>query len=220
MCTRDVLLEFAKARSALGAKSRAFFVCAQILDVDQQIGQSAFDRFKMAEARVGGVQPFNQFGDPVFEMSQRDIVAARLLKLLDLVGHRLQQRLQARRQSIAVMRAFGQRAAERVNAKFELVKRVAGASAYRQAVDFSSKHLDLCGEAAHGLIRSDMRRHFAQCGYGALELLHRRRVFLGHDEIDLVGECLDCVRVSDQVFRRRQVAQRVAHFGEPIFDAC
>ena len=44
-------------------------------------------------------------------------------------------------------------------------------------------------------------------------------IFLRDDQIDLVGETRHRVVEADQVFRRRQAAQRVAHFGEAVFDA-
>ena len=52
-----------------------------------------------------------------------------------------------------------------------------------------------------------------------LELHHRRGIFLGDDEIDLVRERVDGVVVADEIFRRRQIAQGVAHFGKAAFDA-
>ncbi len=47
----------------------------------------------------------------------------------------------------------------------------------------------------------------------------RRRIFLRDDQIDLVRELGHRLVEADQVFRRRQSAQRVAHFGEPVLDA-
>ena len=61
--------------------------------------------------------------------------------------------------------------------------------------------------------------HLAQRGDGAFELRQRRRVLLGDDEIDLVREAGHRVVEADQVFRRRQSAQRVAHFGKAVLDA-
>ena len=64
-----------------------------------------------------------------------------------------------------------------------------------------------------------MPRHLAQRVDGAFELRHRLRVFLRHDQIDLVGEPVDGIVEADQLLGRRQPAQRVAHFGEAVFDA-
>ena len=60
--------------------------------------------------------------------------------------------------------------------------------------------------------------HLAQRGDGAFELRQRRRIFLRDDEIDLVREAGHRLVEADQVFRRRQPAQRVAHFGQPVLD--
>ena len=61
--------------------------------------------------------------------------------------------------------------------------------------------------------------HLAQRDDGALELRQRRRVFLRDDLIDLVGEVLHRIGETDQVFRRHQSVQRVAHFRQPVLDA-
>ena len=121
------LLEFDDAGRVFFAQAAGVFVGADFFDVDQKIGEAALDGFEMAEARVGGVQPLHQRDDLILEMTGRDIVAARLLDLLDLVGQRLDQRFQPRRHRAAVLRAFGQRIGQRRDAVFEIVERVAGA---------------------------------------------------------------------------------------------
>ena len=115
------------------------------------------------------------------------------------------------------MRAFGHGAAECIDTELELVDRIA-ASTYREVVDLVGQRLHLGRQVAYGLIGSNMRGHLAQRANRSLELLHRRRVFLGDDEIDLVGKRVDCVGISDQIFRWRQFAQRIAHFGKPMLD--
>ena len=99
------------------------------------------------------------------------------------------------------------------------VERVPGRPAVGHVLDLFAEHLHLGGEAAHRLVRGDMRGHVAQRGDGVLELVQRRRVFLRDDEIDLVGEAVDRLVEADQVFRRCQAAQRVAHFGQAVLDA-
>ncbi len=64
-----------------------------------------------------------------------------------------------------------------------------------------------------------MVAHPAQRDDGALELRQRRRVLLGDDEIDFMREVRHRVSEADQVFRRHQSAQRVAHFGKAMLDA-
>ena len=187
--------------------------------MDQEIGQPAFDRFEVAEARIGGVQPCDQRDDAVLEMAGRDIVAARLLDLLDLVGQQLHQRFQLRRHRGAALRAFGHGIGERRDAVFEIVERVAGAARRAELVDLVAERLHLGGQPADRVVGCDMRRHVAQGGDGVFELSERLRIALRDDQIDLVRQPCDGFVEADQIFRRRQAAQGVAHFGEPVLDA-
>ena len=50
-------------------------------------------------------------------------------------------------------------------------------------------------------------------------MLHRRRVFLGNDEIDLVARRVDRIGISEQIFRWHQSVQRIADFSKPVLDA-
>ena len=59
---------------------------ALVLEMDEQFGQPALDRFEVAEAGVGGVELFDQPGDPVLEMADRRLVGARELQPFELVG--------------------------------------------------------------------------------------------------------------------------------------
>jgi hypothetical protein len=88
-----------------------FLLRPHLLDVDQEVGEPALDGFQMAEPRVGDVEPLHQAGDAVFEVADRDIIAPRILNLLNLVGQRMDQRFQPRRHAVAVLRAFGERLA-------------------------------------------------------------------------------------------------------------
>ena len=171
----------------------------------------------MAEARVGRIEAFEQSDDPVLEVANCDLIATRRLKLLDLFGQGLHQHFKAGRH-VAALGTVGQGSAECIDAQLKPVERIA-AAADRKMVDFVGKRLHLGIEPAHRFVGSNMRCHFAQCADGVLELLHRRRVFLGNNEIDLVAERVDCIGVTDQIFRGRQRMQRVAHFSEPVLDA-
>ena len=152
-------------------------------------------------------------------MADRHVVGARGLDLLDLVGKRLHQRFELRRHRGARLRALGQRVGDGRNALLEIVERAAAGGGVGDVVDLLAEQLHLGGKRAHRLVGGDMRRHLAQRVDGAFELRHRLRVFLRHDQIDLVGEPVDRVVEADQLLGRRQAAQRVAHFGEAVLDA-
>ena len=119
----------------------------------------------------------------------------------------------------AVLRALGERIRQRVDALFQMRQRVAAAGGERDVFDVLRQPLHLGGELVDHLVGGDMRADVAQRGDGVFELLHRRRVLLGDDQVDLVREAVDRVVEADQVFRRRQMLQRVAHFGEAVLDA-
>ena len=65
-----------KHARCLRADRAAILAGAHFLDVHQQIGEAALDRFEMAEAGIRRIEPLHQFDDVVFEMADRDIVAA------------------------------------------------------------------------------------------------------------------------------------------------
>ena len=214
----DIVLEFDDAGRIVLAQATAAFVGPHLLDVDQEIAEAAFDRFEMAEPRIRGVQPLHQRDDVIFEMADRAVTAG-LLNLLDLVGQRLDQSFEPRRHRGAVLRPFGERVGERGDAMLETVERIAGAGANAVMLDALGQLLNLRGKPADGFVGGDMAGHVAQRGDGVLELAERRRVFLRDDQIDLVREAVHRLVEADQIFRRRQAAQRVAHFGQAVFDA-
>ena len=84
----DIVLEVVDLRQALLPQSAAFLVRPHIFDVDQKIGDPAFDPFQMAEAGVGSIELFHQLDDAIFEVAEGIGVAARVLQLLDLVEQR------------------------------------------------------------------------------------------------------------------------------------
>ena len=50
-----------------------------MLEMDEQLCQTALDRLEMIEPGIGSVELLDQFGDPVLEMAERRLVAAREL---------------------------------------------------------------------------------------------------------------------------------------------
>ncbi len=107
------------------------------------------------------------------------------------------------------------------NALLEMVERPAAGPGARlgHVLDLLAQRLHLGGQPLNRLVGGDMVGHLAQRDDGPLELRNRRRVVLGDDEVDLVREVGDRVGEADQVFRRHQPVQRVAHFGKPVLDA-
>ena len=83
---RHILLQQIDGWRVVSPKARRLFICPYLFNVDQQIGQSAFDRIQMVEAGVRRTQALDQLSDTVFEMPKRDLIGARLLNLLDLLG--------------------------------------------------------------------------------------------------------------------------------------
>ena len=56
----------------------------RLVDMHEQIGKPALDGFEIAEPRVGGVEPFDQLGDAVFEVAERRVIGVRELYPFEL----------------------------------------------------------------------------------------------------------------------------------------
>ena len=176
-------------------------------------------RLEMAEPRIGSVEPFDQLDDAIFEMVERDVVAARLLDLLDLVGQRLHQRFQPRRHRSAVLRALGERAAQRGDPVLEAVERVA-AGGRGQVLDLLGQHAAPARRArATASLEATCCAMSRNVVIACSSCCSVAGIFLRDDQIDLVREAVDRLVEADQIFRRRQPAQRVAHFGQAVLDA-
>ncbi len=193
----------------------------RLLDLRQQVGEAAFDRFHLADARVGGIQPLDEHRDAVVKNMPLGHEAAGLLgvlNLLDLVGQRLHQRFQPWRRGIAVLRLLGERLAERVDTMLEAGERVGIGAGLGDMVDLVGERLHLRGQGAHGVAGGHAVGHVAQGGDGAFELRHRRRIPLGDDQIDLLRKPRYRVVEADEFLGRGQSAQRVTHFRQAVLN--
>ncbi len=85
----------------------------------EEIGQAALDGFEIAETRVGGVEPFDQLRDAVFEMAERRVIGVRELDPFELLDESGQQLLKLARHGVARFGRGVQRIGERVEAAFE-----------------------------------------------------------------------------------------------------
>ena len=59
----------------------------------------------------------------------------------------------------------------------------------------------------------------AQCTDGRLQLLQRRRILFGDDQVDLLRQRLHGIVETDQLLGRRQIAQGVADFLQAALDS-
>ena len=195
------------------------FARLDVLDMHQQIGEPAFNRLKMAEPGIRGVELLHQRSDAIFEVTDRGIVAARKLYLLDLVGERMHQRFKLRRDNGAALRPVGECIRQRIDALLKVRQGVAAAGSERDLLDALREALHLGGKVADHFVRGHMRADIAQRADGMLELLHRRRVLLGDDHVDLVRQSVNRVVEADEVLGRGEVVQCVTDLGEPLLDA-
>ncbi len=101
---------------------------ALVLEMDQELGQPALDRFEMVETGVGGVELLDQLGDPILEMAERRLVAAVELNALDLVDQAGDHGLELARDVLAVSIARFQRVRERGDPTLEAREHVAAAA--------------------------------------------------------------------------------------------
>ena len=159
---RDIVFEVADPRRILRAQFAGARVLPHVFEVNQKIGQSAFDPFQMAEPRIGSVQLFRQPDDAILEMAESVAAAARKLNLLDFAGEQFHQGFQPGRYRCAALRALGQRIRERGNTMIEMAEHIAAGSGagarHGHGVDFFAERVHLGGEPAHGVVGGDMVR--------------------------------------------------------------
>ena len=169
---------------------------ARLLDVAEQVGEPAFDRLQLAGRRG----------------------LARVLDAVDLVGERRDQRFQPRRQR-GVVRPLGQCQSQRVDAQRQIGEHVAFRPGVADALNLVGERLHLGRQPPDRLVGGDVVDHAAQGDDRAFELAQGVGISFRHDQIDLLRQPGDRVGIADEVLRRCQSMQRVAHFAEPALDA-
>ena len=71
---------------------RRSVAAADLVDMHEQIGEPALDRFEIAEPCIGRVEPLDQLGDAVFESAERCVIGVGELnpfELFDQPGKKL-----------------------------------------------------------------------------------------------------------------------------------
>ena len=191
-----------------------------MLEMDEQLGQATLDRFEMIEPGVGGVELLDQFGDPVLEMAERRLVAARELYAFDLVDQTRDHGFELVGHVLAVAITCFERVGEHCDPAFERGEDAAARRAGR-LVHLVAKRTHLFGQLRQRVVRGHMGDDTAHRDDRAFELLEGRGVLgIAADEIDLLGELLHRPVHADEALGRGQGAQRIAHFSESALDSC
>ena len=76
---RELVIDGAARHNSTRRGIHAHPAGAQLLDVNQEISQSAFHAFEQSQTRVGRIEPLHQQGDAIFEMRQRGVIGLREL---------------------------------------------------------------------------------------------------------------------------------------------
>src|SRR5215470_13214957 len=93
--------------------------------MDEQISKPALDRFEVVEPGVGSIELLDQFGDPVLEMAERRLVAARELNPFDLVDQSIDHRFELVGNALAAVVAGLEGVGKHRNPAFERRKNAA-----------------------------------------------------------------------------------------------
>ena len=142
-----------------------------------------------------------------------------MLDLLDLVGERLHQRFQPRRHRGAVLRALGQRVGERGDALFEMVERRRCRRRWAMASTFSPSACTWAASARTVSLEAMWVAMSRSVVMACSSCASVAGSFCATMRSILCARAGDRVVEADQVFRRHQPAQRVAHFGQAVLDA-
>ena len=192
---------------------------ALMFEVDEQLGEAAFDRLEMVEAVIGGVEFLHECGDPVFEMTERGLVAAADLNILDPVDQTGDHGFKFVRHILAVPVARFERVGERPDPPLQHREHLGAAGRTGGLVDLGGERAHLLGEVRQRVVRGHMRDDATHGDDGAFKLLKGRRILaVAGDQLDFVRERLHRFAEAGEAFGRRQRAERVAHFREPLLE--
>ena len=197
----------------------------------QELGETALDSLKLAEARTGSVELLHQPGDAALEIADGRVVAARILQAFDLVGQALDDRFELRRHAAAVLHARLQRLGDMRDTLIEDFQRIAvastasgGGSSGRggsggHLVDLRGEPMHLAGQMRQRFVGGDMRDdalHRRNGGFQLLESIHVRRG--SAEPVDLLRQVVHGFAESIEIFRRPERAQCVEHFRQSALD--
>ena len=187
---------------------------ALVFNVHQEVGEAAFDRFKLADACAGGVKLLHQVGEAVLEITEGHVIGARILQALDLVGQTLDQRFELRRHAAAVLNA---RFESIGNVRDTLIKNFQGIAVVH-TTDTGSGHLinllgqrmHLSGQLAQRLVGNAAHRR--NVGFKLLERARVRRRTTEH--VDLLRQAVDRFAEAVQSLSRPERRQRFEDFRQ------
>ena len=184
--------------------------------MDQHVGHAALDRIEIAEPGVAGVEPLDQLDDAVFEAAQRELIALAQLHAVEPLAERMHRRFEIGRHGAA---AFHQRR----NPRLQPGQRFVAAGVRGGVLEPGGEAVHLGGELRQRAVGGDVRADVAHRRDRFLELMEHRGFRAAcrrsRELVDLVRQAAHRVLEADQIFRRRQVAQRVADLGEPLLQA-
>ena len=195
---------------------------ALMFEVDEQLGEAAFDRLEMVEAVIGGVEFLHECGDPAFEMTERGLVAAADLNILDPVDQSADHALKFGRHAmgaLAVLVARFERVGERPDPPLQHREHLGTAGRTGGLVDLGGERAHLLGEVRQRVVRRHMRDDATHGDDGAFKLLEGRRILaVAGDQLDFMRERLHRFAEAGEAFGRRQRAERVAYLREPLLE--
>ena len=191
-----------------------------MLDMDQQLGEPAFDRFQLIDPRVGGVKLLDQLGDAVLQMTEHGVIAARELHPLDVVGQCSDDRFELAWHVLAAVVAGRERIGKRANALLQRVEDPVVVR-LRRTVDLAGERAHFVGEARQSVVGSDLGDAAAQSRDRAFQLPQCCRILaVVGERIDLPRQRMQLVVDPGEIGGGDKAVEGIPHFGKSVLDAC
>ena len=194
---------------------RRCIAAAGLVDMHQQICDPTLDGFQIAKFGVGGIEPFDQLGNAVFEVAEGRVIGMRELNPFELFDQAAEQLFKLPRHGVARIGRGIERIGERIEATFQHRNGMAACRTTGETVHLGGQRSHVVRHLRQRVVGGDMRDDAAQRADCSFELLQSGRVFLGDNQIDLLRKRSHRIVESDQVLGGRQAPQCVAHFREP-----
>ena len=203
------------AGHALGGGDR---LLARLAHLQGELLDAALDRAQVAGLVIRRIELVRDVQDLPFHMLECGLIARRGVGMVELVGERLDQRLDILRQRsdllhprVERLRQFGDAVGERVEP--------GGTCAFGDVVDAGTQRLHVSGQRRDTLGRGDAGGKLAQLHDRRLQIAQRLGIGgAGRDAVHLAGQFGDARVEARQAFGRRHGVEPLMHLGKAALD--
>ena len=188
--------------------------------VAHQLLHAALDGIEIAEPRFRCFELLHQLGDTRIQLTDIRAFVARRTQAFDLVAERTHHVVDVRRRITPTARTqLFDGVRDIRDAAFKRAQDVVALrTAARVLIDALGKCTHFVCQSGQRVVRRDVRNDAAQSGNRGFEMFERGGILLmaACHLVDLARERMNGVDRTRKIFSRRQSAQRVANFGQPL----